>query len=107
MRYVHAKLKEEVEAIGGHYVVEKELRLPHSGREVLVVIGHAVIDRSCCGFGGMGFANVAGYVSGWKVESADDGSPVSEVESVADETVRSEIRALVEREAPHRQVRFL
>lgn len=107
MRYVHAELNAEIEAIGGHYVVERELRIPHAGREVLVVIGHAVIDRSCCGFGGVGFADVPGYVTGWKESSARDGSPVSEVEPVRDEAAQKEIRSLVGREAPHRQVRFL
>ena len=33
--YTHHELNEEVTAIGGHYVLTKEVRLPFQDREVL------------------------------------------------------------------------
>ena len=54
--YIHHELNCEVTAIGGHYVLTKEVRLPFQGQEVLYVVGYAVVDNSCCGVGGMAYA---------------------------------------------------
>ena len=61
-RYIHAKIGEEIRAIGGAYTVLREERFPWRGREVLVVIGAARFDTSCCGVGGCGYAQAQGYV---------------------------------------------
>jgi hypothetical protein len=92
-RYIHRPIGEEVRAIAGSYTLEKEIRLPVSGREVLVVLGHAFIDSSCCGVAGCRYAFVPGYLRGWHDRESDGGLPVSTVESVRD---RSEQRAIEE-----------
>ena len=51
-KYVHQPLNQEVTAIGGHYLLVKEVRLPFEGREVLYLVGHAAFDTICCGPGG-------------------------------------------------------
>ena len=40
--YIHHDLNREVTAIGGHYVLTKEVRLPFEGREALYVVGYAI-----------------------------------------------------------------
>lgn len=60
--YIHDKLDEEIDALAGHFVFEKEVRLPYQGKEVLYLVGYAVIDKSCCGPGGCGYALVPGYI---------------------------------------------
>ena len=104
--YVHIPLRQEFEGVGGRYAVESELTIPHDGREVLAVIGYAVVDRSCCGTGGVVFANVPGFIVKWRARTAPDGSPVSEVEPVADDAARKEISAAIRRSVPHCQVNF-
>ena len=54
--YVHPLINQEITAIGGRYLLTKEVRLPFEGREALYVVGYAVVDNSCCGMGGMAFA---------------------------------------------------
>ena len=105
--YVHSQLNTEIESISGHYVIEKETKLEYREREVLVVFGYAVIDKSCCGSGGCRFAQVPGYIVHWENGAAPDGSPVSEVEPIEAENERSEIHELIDRAEPHCQVNFL
>lgn len=60
--FIHRPIGEEVRAISGSYTLEKEMKLPHADREVLVVLGHAFIDSSCCGVAGCRYAFVPGYL---------------------------------------------
>ena len=92
-RYIHRPTGEEVRAIGGTYTLEKEIKLPHADREVLVVLGHAFIDSSCCGIAGCRYAFVPGYLHGWRDRESEDGLPMSTVESIRDQ---SEQRAIEE-----------
>jgi len=105
--YIHTVPNSRVESISGHYVVEKEVRLPYKGREILVAFGYAMIDKSCCGSGGCRFANVPGYILNWRTKTAGDGSPVSDVEPIEDETERAEIRNLIDKNELYCQVNFL
>ena len=95
-RYIHRPIGEEVRAIGGSYTLEKEMKLPHADREVLVVLGHAFIDSSCCGVAGCRYAFVPGYLQGWHDQKSEEGLPVSTVESIRDLTqqraIEEEIR---------------
>jgi len=104
--YVHQPLGQEVEAIAGRYVLEKELRLNFQGREVLCLIGHAAFDTACCGAGGCGYAIVPGFVRQWKSGKTPAGEAVSEVEPVEDETMRSEIELRLKSEEQVHQVNF-
>ncbi|RJP20696.1 MAG: hypothetical protein C4520_11105 [Candidatus Abyssobacteria bacterium SURF_5] len=86
--YTHIPLDEEVRSIGGHYVLEKEVRLPFNGREVLYVVGMGVVDTSCCGITGCRYAIVPGYILGWKTRRNRDNLEVSEVESIRSEETK-------------------
>ncbi len=105
--YVHAALNEEVTAIGGHYVLVKEVRLPFRGHEVLYLVGHAAFDTSCCGVGGCGYALVPGIITGWKSGTNEAGLAVSRVEPIHDPGLQEQLRALIEAEEVVHQVRFL
>lgn len=107
VEYTHPRLNEPVRAIGGEYVLVKEERLPFRGREVLYLVGYAVLDTACCGVGGCGYALVPGFVVEWKSGLSPDGRPVSKVERIQDEALQAEIRRrILEVETVH-QVRFL
>jgi hypothetical protein len=93
--YIHRPIGEEVRAIGGSYTLEKELKLRHAGREVLVVLGHAFIDSSCCGVAGCRYAFVPGYLGGWHDRKSQDGLPVSTVESIRDRAEQRAVEAAV------------
>jgi hypothetical protein len=91
-----------VRAIGGTYTLEKEIKLPHADREVLVVLGHAFIDSSCCGVAGCRYAFVPGYLRGWRDQESEDGHPVSTVEPIRDQTEQQAIEeAIREAELTH------
>lgn len=93
--YTHPDLNCEIRAIGGHYVVTKESRLPYQGEEVLYFIGNAILDRTCCGFGAVCYANVAGYVRQWKYTKNADDRPVSQVEPVINAREQAQITKLI------------
>ena len=104
--YVHQQLNEEITAIGGHYVLVKEVRLPFRGREVLYVVGHAAFDTACCGAGGCAYALVPGFILDWKGRTNEDHLAVSLVEPVRGEAVQKELRQLIEKKEAINQVRF-
>ncbi|HSJ56959.1 MAG TPA: hypothetical protein VLC95_07245 [Anaerolineae bacterium] len=105
--YVHRPLGQEVTAIGGHYLLVKEVRLAFEGREVLYVVGHAAFDTTCCGVGGCAYALVPGFVLRWKEKTSQDGPGVSEVEPVRDTRVQQEIEWLIQKQEIVQQVVFL
>jgi hypothetical protein len=104
--YVHCVLNEKVESISGHYIIEKEMRLPFNNRDVLVVFGFAIVDKSCCGSSGCRFANVPGYVVEWHSKTAPDGCAVSVVEPVTDEKEKIGIHELIDKTEVYCQVNF-
>ncbi len=106
-RFVHEPLDTEIQAIAGHYVLTREVRLPWNDRELLYLVGHAIFDTSCCGMGGCGYAIVPGYVLRWKHGEDGRGRPVSEVEAVGDEEDRRQLVAHIKREESLPQVQFL
>jgi hypothetical protein len=106
--YEHFELGAEVRSISGYYAIDKEVRLPYDGREILVAFGYGATDTSCCGAGtGCRFANVAGYVLAWKTGAAPNGVPISQVEPIRDESAQGAIRKLIASIEPHCQVNFL
>jgi hypothetical protein len=107
LEYVHQDLNQEVTAIGGHYVLVKEVRLPFHGRELLYLVGHAAFDTTCCGVGGCAYALVPGFILSWKSRMNKEGLVVSEVEPVHDKGVQEQVRKLIEKKEMVHQVQFL
>ena len=105
--YIHQELNQEINAIGGEYILVKEVRLPFEGRETLYIVGHAVFDSTCCGVSGCAFALVPGFILQWRGKQNTEGLYISEVEPIRSETTQIHIRALIlEKEFAH-QVQFL
>jgi hypothetical protein len=95
-RFVHFDLgKDVLTGISGYYTPEREVRLPYNGREVLYVVGNAVLEASCCGTGKWVYAAVPGYVEHWH-DRYQQGVPTSEVQPIAGERERAEIRQMIE-----------
>ena len=105
--YVHRDLNQEVTAIGGHYVLVKEVRLPFEGREVLYLVGHAAFDTTCCGEGGCAYALVPGFIVNWKGRHDQEGLAVSEVESIHDPDIQQQLQRLIQKQELVQQVTFL
>ena len=96
-KYTHLELGKDVEiGIAGYYTPQKEVRLKYNGREVLYVIGQAVVESSCCGAGSWTYAIVPGYIVNWQETKNEAGLPVSEVESILDEEARENIRRIIQ-----------
>mgnify|MGYP001033206923 CR=1 FL=1 len=104
--WVHRALNTEVEAIGGHYVLVKEQRLAVGGHDVLVIVGHAAFDSTCCGVGGCAYALVPGTVVHYRAEQSLEGLPVSQVEPIRDERLQREVRRAIAAREVVQQVIF-
>jgi hypothetical protein len=105
--YVHQALNQEVTAIGGYYLLVKEVRLPFHGREVLYLVGHAAFDTTCCGTGGCAYALVPGFIAKWKHRTNEEGLAVSQVEPIHDRTIQEQVRRLIDKREMVHQFRFL
>ena len=106
VEYVHRELNQEITAIGGHYVLVKEARLPYHGREVLYLVGYAAFDTSCCGPGGCAYALVPGFVASWQSSQTEEGLPISQLEPIENAETQNDIRRLIERLETIQQVNF-
>ena len=106
IEYVHQGLSQQITAIGGHYVLVKEVRLPYDGREVLYLVGHAAYDSTCCGTGGCAYALVPGMIAGWHSGQTEDGLAISRLEPIKSSEAQNKIRRLIERSEAVQQVIF-
>ena len=104
--YTHIALNQEIESIGGRYVLDNEECVTFQGRSLLVVYGYSSIDCSCCGTGGCRFANVPGFIVSLRNRKDNNGLPVSEVEPIDEENTRSEIAAMITDKESYCQVNF-
>ena len=105
IKYTHLELGQDVEiGIAGYYTPEKEERLKYDGREVLYVVGRAVVESPCaradgtCTAGNWIYAIVPGYIVNWQNSKDEAGLPVSEVAPIADEAVQTDLRHIIETE---------
>ena len=105
--YTHQELNQEIIAIGGEYILVKEVRLPFDGREILYIVGHAAFDSSCCGVSGCAYALVPGFILDWRAEYNTAGLPVSQIEPVQSKAVQDRIRKLIFEKEIVQQVQFL
>jgi hypothetical protein len=104
--FAHPELGREVTAIGGHYVFVKEIRLPFNSREILYLVGYAVVDSSCCGVGGCAYVFVAGFIKQWKYRKNDKDCSVSQIEPIRNHNVQKEVRNLIQNKETVFQVDF-
>jgi hypothetical protein len=100
------ELKRQFQSISGRYELEKEARIRVDGKNVLYVVGNAIVDSSCCGVGGCRYALVPGYLQRYKIRKNDHGLWVSEVEPVVDPESRKKITQLIKRKEWVNQVQF-
>jgi hypothetical protein len=105
--FSHPELNERVTAIGGSYVLLKEVRLSFDGEELLYLIGAAIFDTTCCGTGGSAYALVPGFVRQWKYKAEENGRPVSQVSPVAGDRLREQIKAAIFKKESVYQVDFI
>ena len=105
--YVHQKLGEDIQSISGTYTPGKELRLKYNGKEILCVIGTAVVDTACCGAGSLLYATVPGYVVTWKGRQNESGLPVSKVKPIEDEPTKHAIARILKETENIYNVNFL
>jgi len=104
--FTHPQLGREVTAIGGHYVFGKEIRMPFRSREILYFVGYAVLDSTCCGVGGVAYVLVAGFLRQWKSKKNQDECFVSQIETIADQTIQKEVRNAIQKKEMVYQVTF-
>lgn len=105
--FIHPKLDQEITAIGGHYVLTEEIRLPFQGRQILYLIGYAAFDTTCCGAGGCRYALVPGFILDWKGIKDTDGFEVSKMEPIRDESLQDQIRQRIMKKEQIQQVNFI
>ncbi|MCG8334555.1 MAG: hypothetical protein MJE63_08555 [Proteobacteria bacterium] len=107
LKYVHQGLNKEITAIGGHYAVTKEIKLPVEEREVLITVGYGVMDTTCCGTGGCAYATVHGYILDWKGNTSDEGFPITMFEPIKEEALKHHLQKELMQTEAIQQVNFI
>lgn len=104
--YTHPLLNEEIRAVGGHYAFNREIRIPLAGKQVLAFVGYALVDTSCCGVGGCGYALVPGFIEAYGTATTHDGRAVSRVTAVEDSAQQNEVSRLLRASHQVHQINF-
>ena len=104
--FAHPRLGQEVTAIGGHYVFGKEIRMPFRSRELLYLVGYAVLDSTCCGVGGVAYVLVAGFIQEWKFKKNLTDDAISRIEPITDPAVRKEVSRIIRQKEMVHQITF-
>ena len=107
LEFTHPRLGQEVTAIGGHYVFGKEIRLPFRGREILYLVGYAVLDSTCCGVGGVAYVLVPGYIQHWKFKKNQTDDSISRIEPIRDRATRRNLSRIIRQKEMGHQVTFV
>ncbi len=94
--YSH-ELNTEVRSISGFYELDEEGVIEIDGRQILYAMGNAAVDSACCGSYGCRFAVVPGFVVKWMCEKNSSGIPLSEVEPLRDQRVRTVVEEELKR----------
>jgi hypothetical protein len=97
LEYTHSELNESLPSLAGHYTLQKEVRLSYNNREVLYVVGQAVIEASCCSSGNWAYIFVPGYIVNWQYKTNEADRLVSEVEPIpaSDSATRAGISQII------------
>jgi hypothetical protein len=105
--FVHPELMTPIIAIGGNCTLTKSERLKLDEDEVLYLVGMAVFDSTCCGYGGCAYAFVPGLIRKWRFRMDDAGQVVSLVQPVIDPGMQERIRQIIMARECVQQVNFL
>jgi hypothetical protein len=62
--------------------------MPYNGKEVLLLLGDACIDSSCCGCASWSYIQVPGFLVRKHVTGGAEKPGVSEVDTIEDKAVR-------------------
>jgi hypothetical protein len=95
LEYTHMPIGKDVICIAGYYTPFKEGKLQYDSREILYMVGKAVIESSCCGTGCWSYVMVPGYVIKWQEQTNDIGLPVTKVEPILDKSTKENIRQII------------
>ena len=106
VEYIHHELNQTIPAIGGHYVLTKEARLPFEGRELLYLVGYGMLDTACCGVSGVAYAVVPGFVRHWHHHQTAQGVPVSQVLPIDEPSLKQRIYQFLQKAESIQQVQF-
>ncbi len=96
--YTHIDIGKEIRFISGFYEVEEEKRIKFKNDEILVIIGHAIVDSACCGIGACRYALVPGKIKRWKYRKDENGNVRTEVETISDEEKKEFEKYIKEKE---------
>ena len=94
-------------AIGGHYMVTKEITYPVEEREVLITVGYGIMDTTCCGTGGCAYATVHGYILDWKGKTSDEGFPITSFDPIREEALKNLLKKELMQTETIQQVNFI
>lgn len=105
--YPHPELNMQVTAIGGSYILIKEVQIPFEDETIFYLIGSAIFDTTCCGAGGCAYALVPGIIRKWKFKTDSTGRPVSMVQPISRPNLKEKIKKLILKKESVLQVNFV
>src|SRR5512136_519931 len=102
--FTHPELGQEIRSLAGYYVPREEQVMPYNGKEVLLILGDACIDSSCCGCASWSYIQVLGFLVKKSKRSSESQPAVSEVDTIEDRSVRQGVSESLAQKFPGARV---
>jgi hypothetical protein len=106
IRYTPEDFGTEVQAPSGYYLPAREEYVEFKGGTLLLVLGSACIEASCCGVGSWKYVRVEGYVVRSEEPSEVGEGPHIEIETIESAADRDEIVKMLTARHPGARVEF-
>jgi hypothetical protein len=94
--YAHQVLNQQYGGQSGYYIPRREVRLDFHGLQVLYIVGHAVVESSCCGTGNWDYVLVPGFIVNWQCGHNRSGLPTTVVEPLGGAQHMKELTSLIQ-----------
>jgi hypothetical protein len=94
--YAHQVLNQQYGGLSGYYIPRREVRLGYNCREVLYIVGRAVVESSCCGTGNWDYVLVPGFILNWHCGRNQSSLDVTAVEPIDSAQDIKELTSLIE-----------
>jgi hypothetical protein len=104
--FTHPELNCEITAIGGYYLFLKEVSFPYQGQTILYLVGCAVFNNTCCGAGGISYAQVQGFLHRYRYKTEPSGAQVSLIEPIINPQHQEKVRKIIQEKEMVHQVEF-
>ena len=99
-------LGDEKRSISGGYTPLEKILIQYKNRQLLIILGTACLDGSCCGSSNWNYIQVAGYLLTSSEKAAAGTANALEIDTIDNESDQEAIRQILMQKYPNSRIEF-